>query len=993
MKTTLAHTGRKWLRICGWVAACAMAATAAGAQKPAPRIRTAITNEMATLKGAAAYTAQYDAGPMPTDTRLTGVTMSFNRSAAQEADLQALLVAQQTPGSPQYHQWLTPEQFADRFGMAQTDLDKVTQWLQQQGFSIDYVARSRSFIRFSGTVGQVQQAFQTQMHFYNVNGARHFGPSSALSVPVAFAATVAGIHDISDFKPRSMHTAHTALQANPAFTSSISGNVFFAPGDIKKAYDPTGAATTAYDGTGQAIAIVGQSSVVVKDIENFQTAAGLTVKDPNLVLVPGSGAATLSSGDESESDLDLEWSSAMAPGADIYFVYTGNSTNSNGVFDSITYAVDQKIGNIISISYGACETAVKAASNFQTIMEPVFQQAAAQGQTVLSASGDQGSTSCSGVTSLTTTQQQALAVNYPASSPYVTGVGGTEIDSSNTAYVTAGTAYWTAKSSTDVITSALQWLPEVTWNDDTTSGCTDANNNPIGCLSSTGGGVSALFTTKPTWQTGVPGIPSDGKRDVPDIALYSSPQYVAYLYCTSDSTAWVTSQTPAQAASCNSGFRDGTSGGNYLTLAGGTSFATPVFAGMLALINQAKGYTEGQGLLNPALYTLASSSTNYAAAFHDITKGNNFCLAGTTVCGTTTGYSAGAGYDQVTGLGSVQLAGLLTAWPQNTGASASLTDTTTTVTASPANPAAGATVTFTVKVAPATGSTVPSGNVALSIDQGITGTGGTLTGGTTTTLTLDNTGTATYQTTFTASGIHTIVANYAGDSGHATSTGTAAVTIGSSTGTSGFRVSASPSTLTVKQGTSGQETLTFTPSGGYTGTIYISFTATNASALNNLCYNFTKIAPDGSSGEVQITGTSAATTTFTLDTNAMDCQSNTGYGGYYGYYYTNKGIVHPMHQMQGTHTSRNNGPSPVAPTGLAFAGLLVAGFMARYSKKLRGLAAVIALLTVGFGLSACGGGGVSVSNPPKGTYTITVTGKDSTNNSLTASTTFTFVID
>ncbi|MDE3186156.1 MAG: Ig-like domain repeat protein [Acidobacteriota bacterium] len=963
-----------------------MAATALAAQAPAPRIRSEVTNEMSALKGGPQMEAQFDAGPMSPGTRLESISIVFNRSAAQQADLDALLAAQQNPASPLYHQWLTPDQFAARFGMAQSDIDKVRLWLQQQGFSVDYTARSRNMIRFSGTVGQVEQAFRTQMRFYSVNGTMHFGPASALSVPSAIAPVVEGVRNLSDFKPRSMHAARVAPVASPAFTSYISGNVFFAPGDIKMAYDPTSAITKNFDGTGQTIAIMGQSAIVVSDIENFQKAAGLTVKDPTQVLVPGTGTSTISSGDESESDLDLEWSGAMAPGADIFFVYTGNSTTSSGVFDSITYAVDQKIGDIISVSYGACETVLQGYS-----LESVFKQAASQGQTILSASGDQGSTSCNGVSSLTTAQQQALAVNYPASSPYVTGVGGTEIDNPNTAYYTSsiaydaayytsGSAYWAAKQSTDVITSALQWLPEVTWNDDSSS---------FG-LSATGGGVSALFS-KPTWQGGVPGIPNDSKRDVPDISLYSSPNFVAYLYCTSDTSAWqpASGTNPAQAASCNSGFRDGTSGGNYLTLAGGTSFATPVFAGMLALINQQKNYPTGQGLINPTLYTLASNSATYAAAFHDITIGNNNCLAGTTYCGTSTaGYSAGTGYDLATGLGSVQLAGLSTAWPANSGGSAGLIDTTTAVTASTATPTSGTNVTFTIKVASSTGSTIPSGTVNLAIDQTLSG------GGTTATATLDGTGTATYTTSFTTSGTHVVVANYAGDTTHAASTGAGSVTIGGSTGTASFRVSASPSTLTVKQGTSGQETLTFTPSGGYTGTIYISFTASNSSALANLCYNFTKIAPDGSSGQVTVSGTTAASTTFTLDTNAADCNaSGAGYGGYYGYY-SGKSHMLPMRAMMGTHTSRNNAPNP-APAGLAFAGLLLAGFMARYSKKLRGVAGVIALVALGLTISACGGGGggVSVPNPSKGTYTITVTGKDSTNTALTASTTFTFVID
>ncbi len=989
MKTMLTLTRNKWLLLGGWVACFTMAATAFAAQAPAPRIRAEVTNEMSALRGGPQMEAQFDAGPMPADTRLASIAIVFNRSAAQQADLEALLAAQQNPASPLYHQWLTPDQFAARFGMAPSDIDKVRLWLEQQGFQVEYTARSRNLIRFSGTVGQVEQAFRTQMRFYKINGTMHFGPATALSVPSAIAPVVESVRNLSDFKPRPMHTSRVAPVANPAFTSSISGNVFFAPGDIKMAYDSTGTITKNFDGTGQTIAIMGQSDIVVSDIENFQKAAGLAVKDPTKVLVPGTGAATLTSGDESESDLDLEWSGAMAPGANIFFVFTGNSTTSNGVFDSITYAVDQKIGDIISVSYGACETVLQGFS-----LESVFQQAASQGQTILSASGDQGSTSCNGVSSLTTAQQQALAVNYPASSPYVTGVGGTEINNPNTAYFTssityspdyytAGTAYWAAKASSDVITSALQWLPEVAWNDDSST---------YG-LSASGGGKSAVFTTKPSWQKNVPGIPSDGVRDVPDISLYSSPNYVAYLYCTSDTTAWqaASGTSPAQAASCNSGFRDGTSGGNYLTLAGGTSFATPVFAGMLALINQQKQYPTGQGLINPTLYTLASNSATYAAAFHDITIGNNNCLAGTTYCGTSTpGYSAGTGYDLVTGLGSVQLAGLSTSWPVNTGSSAGLVDTTTAVTPSTAAPASGASVTFTIKVASATGSSIPSGTVNLAIDQTLTG------GGTTATATLDTTGTATYQTSFTTSGTHVVVANYAGDTMHAASTGAGSVTLGGgTTGSKGFSVAATPSTLTVKQGTSGKETLTFTPSGGYTGTIYISFTASNSSALSGLCYNFTKIAPDGSSGEVQITGTSAASTTFTLDTNAADCNGGGGYyGGYYGYY-SGKSHMLPMRAMMGTHTSRNNAPNP-APAGLAFAGLLLAGFMARYSKKLRGVAGVIALVALGLTISACGGyggSGGSVPNPSKGTYTVTVTGKDSSSTAITATTTFTFVID
>ncbi|MGA8743903.1 MAG: protease pro-enzyme activation domain-containing protein, partial [Terracidiphilus sp.] len=277
--------GPHGLRVCGWIAAFALAATAAAAQTPAPRIRSEISNAaVSQLKSSQQPlgSPQFDAGRMPSDARINGISIVFNRSAAQEADLQALLAAQQNPSSPQYHQWLSPEQFAARFGMAQSDIDAVQTWLQQQGFSIDSVARGRTMIRFSGTVAQVNQAFQTEMHYFTSGGQRHYAPSTLLSVPAAIAPTVAAVSNLSDFRPRPMH-----VSPRGAFTSSQSGNVFFAPGDIATTYDINPLYSAGVNGTGQSIAIVGQSAVLTSDIEAFQTAAGIPVKDPVMVIVPG----------------------------------------------------------------------------------------------------------------------------------------------------------------------------------------------------------------------------------------------------------------------------------------------------------------------------------------------------------------------------------------------------------------------------------------------------------------------------------------------------------------------------------------------------------------------------------------------------------------------------------------------------------------------------------------------------------------------------------
>ena len=279
MKTIFAPLQQKTLQVCGMVVACAMATGLLGAQSPAPRIRAEVTSsEQATLRGSLHPFAQpqNDAGRMPGGSRLNGISLYFNRSAAQQADLEALLAAQQDPASPQYHRWLTPDQFAARFGMAQSDIEKVQSWLQQQGFSIDSVARSRNMIRFSGSVGQVESAFATEMHYYNVSGDRHFAPSTALSVPAAIAPAVAGIRNLNDFRPRAQHTVPRG-----AFTSSQSGSVFFAPGDIATVYDIGPLYSGGVNGAGQSIAIAGQSAIQVGDIENFQSAAGLTQKRPD----------------------------------------------------------------------------------------------------------------------------------------------------------------------------------------------------------------------------------------------------------------------------------------------------------------------------------------------------------------------------------------------------------------------------------------------------------------------------------------------------------------------------------------------------------------------------------------------------------------------------------------------------------------------------------------------------------------------------------------
>ncbi|GGG92464.1 protease pro-enzyme activation domain-containing protein [Silvibacterium dinghuense] len=909
-----------------------------------------------------------DQGSVSSSTQLTGMTMYFAPSAAQKAALDALVKAQQTKGSAYYHKWLTPSEYASRFGMTDADLEKVKSWLEQQGFTVDRVSNSRNAVVFSGSAAQVESAFNTSIHHYKVNGVTHTANATALELPSALAGVVQTVRNISDFRPQAQHvrmSASTAASvAKPAYTStSTSEYHFLAPGDVAVIYDIKAAYSAGYTGTGQSIAIVGQSAVDLSDIENFQSAAGLTEKDPTVVLVPDSGSSAISSGDEAESDIDLEWSGAIAKGATIYFVYVGSNSNYS-VFDSVEYAVDEKIAPVISMSYGECEADLTQADI--TELEAILEQGASQGQTLVVSSGDSGSTGCfstnSGVTATELAAEEVLSVNYPASSAYATAIGGTEFEGDKT----DASEYWESASGSDVVTSALEYIPEEAWNDD---------SSKYG-LSATGGGVST-FITKPSWQTEVTGIPSGSYRYVPDISLDASNDWDPYLFCSSDES------DTGIAGSCSSGFY-GSGGDTYstMTLAGGTSFGAPIFAGMLAILNQKLNST-GQGVVNSTLYTMAADSTTYASAFHDITTGNNECTAGSSYCSSTSGgethYTTNTGYDEVTGLGTVDFYNLLTDWPTSTSSGASLTSSTTTLSAATTTPSSGASDVITITVASGSSSvtTAPTGTLTITVD------------GTTETSSLAlSSGSASYTFSSTTTGDHTIVATYSGDSTYAASTGSLVVDVGGTTSTSSngsFTLSAT--NVTVSQGSSGTSTVTVTPS-SYTGTIDWTIETNSESLVDYGCFS-----PESST----ISSASAATTvTLTIYTSKSDCST------------TSSAAKSHLHSFVRSSNLKSASAKQSPPAGsrfplssvVAVAGLLCVGLARRRSRITSLLGCVLILGAIGFA-SGCGSSGSSSSSSStststdvaKGTYSLTLVGQDSSDSSITNSTTFTLTVD
>ena len=592
--------------------------------------------------------ARFDRGAVRPDFQLGNITLMLKPTAAQQAALEELLAEQQDPASPNYHNWLTPETYADRFGSSAADLDRIAAWLRSEGFAVTYTARGRDFISFSGTAGQVQAALRTEIHRYQVGSEAHFANATELALPAAIEPMVAAVLGLNDFHPR------PPRRQLRSYYNADDGTHGLFPDDLKTIYDVAPMFKYGYTGAGQSIAIVGESDFKPDDISLFRERAGMpdtTVQPIPVGTYPGFNDA------EVEADLDLEWAGGMAPGATLIYVMSDDADY------AAYYAIDNNLAPILSESYGLCEYQAGMARRGLYYYEVQAKKGNAEGITWLASSGDSGAAGCDYDATVAT---QGLGVSLPASVPEVTAVGGTQFNEGS------GT-YWLASNGT-YGGSALSYIPETAWNDTTVS------LQLGGTIASSGGGLSAIYK-KPAWQTGA-GVPNDGARDLPDMSLTASGIEDPYLVV---------------------------SEGGFYTV-GGTSASAPSFAGILALLNQYlvqnKIQTKsGLGNINPTLYSMASK----AGVFHDITTGSNIvpCQELTANCvNGQFGYTAGPGYDLVTGLGSVDAYKLIVAW-----GGIPLTPTTTTLTASPAAIAQGGSAVLTATVKAASGSVSPTGSV------------------------------------------------------------------------------------------------------------------------------------------------------------------------------------------------------------------------------------------------------------------------------------------
>ena len=587
-----------------------------------------------------------DRGEANPGMRLESITLSIAPSVTEKAELDALVVAQQNPKSAQYHQWLTQEEFGARFGLTEADLSQVAGWLETHGFTVKNVAPSRNLITFSGTVAQAEIAFRTKIHQYRIGADTRISNATEIALPRGLVDVVAGVGGLSGFRPRPQAVVR---RLDPQFTSQFSGNHFLAPGDWATIYNVTSIYNAGYTGTGMHVGIAGQTYFPQGDIDDFRAAAGLSATKLNMVCISTADCTDLASesvGDVGEADLDVEWSGGIAPNATVDFVYAaaddpGQDVFSAAVYLVTTYKVDGAVVPVISISYASCETQYSA--NMRTAFDEFLEEAAAQGQSVLSSSGDAGAAGCDQGSTIST---QGAVADYPASSPYVTGVGGTTFsaDGSAGSPEPGANQYWSYSSTADIISSALQYVPETSWNDTAYDQSQDSTNT----LTSGGGGVS-LYYAMPSWQWAPGNYIGAPMRFLPDVAFSASADHDPYLLCSQEFTS-ASDPSQTDGPSCVDGFRDSNSN---LTAVGGTSASAPSFAGMLTLLVEKYGK---QGNFNQTLYSLAADPTKYAAIFHDITTGSNAqpCTAGSKGCsGGLVGYEATAGYDLVTGLGSI----------------------------------------------------------------------------------------------------------------------------------------------------------------------------------------------------------------------------------------------------------------------------------------------------------------------------------------------------
>lgn len=709
-----------------------------------PQITDSIDeNNLVTLSGnthPAAMNPANDQGPVADSLILNHMYMQLKRSPGVQQSVDSLIEALHNPQSPQYHQWLTADQIAAQFGTSDQDMQTLSNWLTSHGFTINVLYPANGVIDFSGPAASVREAFHTEIHNLTVNGKSHIANASDPKIPAALASVVQGLVSMHDFRPHP--TSHTRPQsARPALGGPADAWQALVPGDVHTIYDMNPLYAAGITGRGQTIVVIEDTNVYdPTDWITFRTVFGLTQRfpygsftqiHPQTSNNPKNGGACLEPGvttDDDEAILDAQYASAVAPNAAIVLA---SCSSTNVTFGGLIAVQNLLTGHgqpsaIISVSYSNCETEQGSTQN--AYYNYAYEMGVLQGVSVFVSAGDSGAAVCDYSVPAAT---YGINVNGIASTPHNVAVGGTDFADT---YFNQIASYWSS-SNGQYYNSALSYIPEIPWNGScgnvlaanylgfsTTYGvngfCNSAfalQNGFIGTWATSGGPSNCAYGNssanpnlngvangtcqgypKPAYQWLVRGNHNDGVRDLPDVSMFASNgTWTHYLvYCDSD-PYWA-----AFGAPCSTGDPTTWSGG------GGTSFASPMMAGIQAMINQAT--EERQGNPNFVYYALAAIEYNTGGSrsrqcnstlgnqidpnciFHDVTLGDNDIdcqslpdvvgsgIAGTFNCywpGGIVGvlstsnnsyqpaYTTATGWDFSTGLGSVNAYNLVKNWP------------------------------------------------------------------------------------------------------------------------------------------------------------------------------------------------------------------------------------------------------------------------------------------------------------------------------------------
>lgn len=643
---------------------------------------------------------QFDRGAVDDSFPMEHMYLQLQRSPEQEESLQAFMREQLDPHSSNYHAWLSAEELGRKFGPSQDEIDTVTRWLESHGFQVNTVTKNGLTIDLSGTAGQVREAFHTEIHTYEANGKRHIANASDPAIPEALGKVVTGLVSLNDFLPKpAVQKPHSAFTFPcTGCPDGFDGLTLYleAPADFATIYNvaPLYKQKNAITGKGQTVVVLEDTDINPADVATFRSAFGLSSYSGKFSQIhPGPGCTDPGTNpDEVEGAIDSEWAGAVAPDANVELASCADTTTNFGGFIAAQNLLDSNSPpHIMSLSYIGCEADQGPGGN--AYISAVWQQAAAEGVSVFVAAGDGGPAGCDDFDTATYAKY-GIAANGLGSTPYNVSTGGTDfldtvegIDS----------AYW---STTNTATgkSAKSYVPEMPWDDSCASnilyefyGYADGISF---CNSATGGnflnivggsGAPSFVYSKPYWQVNIPGVPNDGKRDLPDISLFASDGFWqhAILFCMSDAAQGgvpCTYKNPTDA---------------LFNSAGGTSFSAPQFASIQALIDQKAGGPQGNP--NPVYYDLArteysvpsiltecnatrGNAVNSNCVFHDVTVGNNNVPCyGTNNCYDPSGadygllstsdhllkvaYGANSGWDFATGLGSVNVTNVVNLWP------------------------------------------------------------------------------------------------------------------------------------------------------------------------------------------------------------------------------------------------------------------------------------------------------------------------------------------